>query len=443
MTSKEEVPEEASLPHLPPGPEKPYDINTTDESFPIVADYLAEFGDFVLVKPVTRNNNTILINNPDAVKAILVKNHENYIKGPGFERVKMLLGNGIIVSDGAFWRRQRRMIQPAFSRKCIDGLAKKMQKANQDLLSIWQEKADKGEIIDVSSDTSDLSLEIILRCLFSDDMDKLIAQEGENPFQILTYDLARDIQFVMKFRALKTLVQQLIDERRESEKRYDDFLEAFMEGVDKETGEGMTDKEIIDEVMTMIIAGHETGATTLNWAWYLLSQNSAEEKKLHEEVDNHVAGDIPTFDEVGNIPFSRQVIEEALRLYPPVWLYSRTAVEDDHIGGYDIPAGTNIFFTPYYLHRHPDYWDDPESFKPDRFVPGEVKKRHKFAFIPFSAGPRRCIGDYFSIVEMQIHLGTMAQKFKLEYVPGEKGVELDPQVNLRSKNSIMMKLIKR
>ena len=123
----------------------------------------------------------------------------------------MLLGNGIIVSDGAFWRRQRRMIQPAFSRKCIDGLAKKMQKANQDLLTLWQEKADKGEIIDVSSDTSDLSLEIILRCLFSDDMDKLIAQEGENPFQILTYDLARDIQFVMKFRALKTLVQQLID----------------------------------------------------------------------------------------------------------------------------------------------------------------------------------------------------------------------------------------
>jgi len=434
---------EAKLPNLPPGPDTPYDINTTDESFPIVADYIAEYGDFCLVKPVTRNNNTILINSPDAVKAILVKNHENYKKGPGFERVKMLLGNGIIVSDGAFWRRQRRMIQPAFSRKCIDGLARKMQKANEDLLQSWQQKADNNEVIDVSSETSDLSLEIILRCLFSDDMDKLIAQEGENPFQILTYDLARDIQFVMKFRALKTLVQQLMDERRESAKRYDDFLEAFMEGIDKETGEGMTDKEIIDEVMTMIIAGHETGATTLNWAWYLLSQNPAEEKKLHDEVDNNVAGDIPTFDEVGNIPFSRQVIEEALRLYPPVWLYSRTAIADDNICGYDIPAGTNIFFTPYYLHRHPDYWDEPEEFKPDRFSPEEVKKRHKFAFIPFSAGPRRCIGDYFSIVEMQIHLGTMTKKFKLEYVADEKGVELDPQVNLRSKNSIMMKLIKR
>lgn len=429
--------------NLPAGPDTPYDINTTDESFPIVADYIAKFGNFSLIKPVTRGNNTILINDPDAVKAILVKNHENYKKGPGFERVKMLLGNGIIVSDGAFWRRQRRMIQPAFSRQCIDGLATKMQKANQQWLQRWTEKADKGELLDVSSETSELSLEIILRCLFSDDMDKLIEQEGQNPFDILTYDLARDIQFVMKFRALKSLVQQFMDDRRESSNRYHDFLEAFMGAKDKDSGEGMTDKEIIDEVMTMIIAGHETGATTLNWAWYMLSQHPQEEEKLHIEVDNNIAGDIPTFEEVGQIPFSRQVIEEALRLYPPVWLYSRTAIADDNICGFDIPAGTNIFFAPYYLHRHPDFWDEPESFKPDRFAPEEVKKRHKFAFIPFSAGPRRCIGDYFSIVEMQIHLGTMAQKFKLEYVADEKGVELDPQVNLRSKNSIMMKLIKR
>jgi len=429
--------------NLPAGPETPYDINTTDESFPIVADYIAEYGNFSLIKPVTRGNNTILINDPDAVKAILVKNHENYKKGPGFERVKMLLGNGIIVSDGAFWRRQRRMIQPAFSRQCIDGLAIKMQVANQQWLERWTAKAEKGELLDVSSETSELSLEIILRCLFSADMDKLIEQEGQNPFEILTYDLARDIQFVMKFRALKSLVQQLMDDRRKSSIRYHDFLEAFMEAKDKETGEGMTDKEIIDEVMTLIIAGHETGATTLNWAWYLLTQNPAEEKKLHDEVDKEVAGDIPTFEEVAKIPFSRQVIEEALRLYPPVWLYSRTAIADDKVCGYDIPAGTNIFFAPYYLHRHPDFWDEPETFNPERFAADEVKKRHKFAFIPFSAGPRRCIGDYFSIVEMQIHLGTMAQKFKMEYVPDEKGVELDPQVNLRSKNSIMMKLIKR
>lgn len=427
---------------FPAGPDIPYDLNTTDESFPKVAEFIANYGDYCLIKPVSRAKNTILINDPDAVKYILVKNHENYHKGPGFERVKMLLGNGIIVSDGAFWRRQRRMIQPAFSRQCIDGLAKKMQRANQQWLEKWQLKAELNEVIDVTGEMSELSLEIILRSLFSDDMDKLIKQEGMNPFDVLTYDLARDIKFVMKFRALKSLVQQLMDERRQSETAYDDFLEAFMHAKDKETGEGMTDKEIIDEVMTLIIAGHETGATTLNWAWYLLSQNPSEEKKLHDEVDRVVSGDIPTFEEVGELQFSRQVIEEALRLYPPVWLYSRTAVADDKVGSYDIPAGTNIFITPYYLHRHPDYWVEPEKFTPDRFSPDEVKKRHKFVFIPFSAGPRRCIGDYFSIVEMQIHLGTMAKKFKLEFV-NENPVELDPQVNLRSKYNIMMKLTKR
>ena len=428
--------------NFPAGPDEPYDLNTTEESFPKVAEYIARYGDYCLIKPVSRAKNTILINDPDGVKTILVKNHENYEKGPGFERVKMLLGNGIIVSDGAYWRKQRRMIQPAFSRQCIDGLAKKMQKANQQWLAQWQEKADKGEVIDVTEEMSELSLEIILRTLFSDDLDALIKQEGSNPFSILTDDLVRDIQLAIRFRALKKLVQQLIDQRRQSASRYHDFLEAFIEATDKESGDKMTDSEIIDEVMTLIIAGHETGATTLNWAWYLLSQNPAEEKKLHDEVDKVVSGDIPTFEEVGQLQFSRQVIEEALRLYPPVWLYSRTAIADDVVGGYDVPAGTNIFFTPYYLHRHPDYWDEPEKFMPDRFAPDEVKKRHKFVFIPFSAGPRRCIGDYFSIVEMQIHLGTMAKKFRLEFV-NDKPVELDPQVNLRSKQNIKMKLIKR
>ena len=429
-------------PNLPTGPDTPYDINTTDESFPKVADYIAQFGDFCLIKPVSRGNNSILINSPDAVKTILVKNHENYKKGPGFERVKMLLGNGIIVSDGAFWRKQRRMIQPAFSRKCIDGLAKKMQKANLDWLAKWEKKATTGDTVNLTGEMSELSLEIILRCLFSDDMDKLIEQEGKNPFEVLTYDLARDIQFVMRFRALQTLVQQLIDERRHAAKRYDDFLEAFMEAVDKDSGEGMSDKEIIDEVMTMIIAGHETGATTLNWAWYLLAHNPVEEAKLQSEVDKEVVGDIPTFDEVGKLQFTQQVLEETLRLYPPVWLYSRTAINDDVVCGYNIPAGTNIFFAPYFLHRHPDHWDEPESFRPDRFSPEQVKLRHKFAFIPFSAGARRCIGDYFSLAEMQIHLGTMAKKFKLELI-SQDAIEIDPQVNLRSKTNIMMKITRR
>lgn len=437
MTSKT-----AKLMNLPAGPDEPFDLNMTEESFPKVAEYITKFGDYCLIKPVSRSQNTILLNDPDAVKHILVKNHENYEKGPGFERVKMLLGNGIIVSDGTYWRKQRRMIQPAFSRQCIDGLATKMQLANEQWLVSWQEKAENAEQIDITDEMSKLSLEIILRCLFGDDLDRLTEQEGVNPFSILTDDLTRDMQLVIRFRALRKLVQQLIDERREAKKPRHDFLEAFMDAKDKESGEGMTDGEIIDEVMTLIIAGHETSANTLNWAWYELSQNPSEEKKLHEEVDNVVAGDIPTFAETAELKFSKQVLEESLRLYPPVWLYSRTAIADDKVAGYDIPKGTNIFFTPYFIHRHPEHWEYPDSFTPEHFSAEAVKARHKFAFIAFSAGARRCIGDYFSIVEMQIHLATMAKKFKLEFV-NENPVELDPQVNLRSKYNIMMKLIKR
>ena len=428
--------------NLPAGPDAPFDLNMTEESFPKVAEYITEFGDYCLIKPVSRSHNTILLNSPDAVKHILVKNHENYEKGPGFERVKMLLGNGIIVSDGTYWRKQRRMIQPAFSRQCIDGLAKKMQLANEQWLVRWQKKAESSELLDVTDEMSLLSLEIILRCLFGDDLDRLIEQEGGNPFSILTDDLTRDMQLVIRFRALRKLVQQLIDERKETSEKHHDFLEAFMEAKDKESGEGMTDDEIINEVMTLIIAGHETSANTLNWAWYELSQNPEEEKKLHNEVDNVVAGDIPSFAETAELKFTKQVLEESLRLYPPVWLYSRTAIADDKVGEYDIPAGTNIFFTPYFIHRHPEHWDKPDSFHPEHFSVEAVKQRHKFAFIAFSAGARRCIGDYFSIVEMQIHLATMAKKFRLEFV-AENPVELDPQVNLRSKYNIMMKLIKR
>lgn len=428
--------------NLPPGPAEAFDLNTTELSFPKVAEYIKQYGDICLIKPVSRTQNSYLVNSPDAVKSILVKNHENYAKGPGFERVKMLLGNGIIVSDGAYWRKQRRMIQPAFSRKSIDEFAKKMQTANLKWLAEWEEKAKQDSTINITEEMSELSLEIILRALFSDDLDKLIKQEGGNPFSILTDDLTRDLQLAVRFRALKILVQQLIDERRQQPQEYDDFLDAFMKAIDKDSSEHMADNEIIDEVMTLIIAGHETGATTLNWAWYLVSQAPEVEDKLHAEVDRVVSGVVPSFEEVGELQYTRQIIEEALRLYPPVWLYSRTAINDDKIEGFDVPAGTNIFFSPYYLHRHPAYWKQPEVFMPERFSPEQVKQRHKFAFIPFSAGPRRCIGDYFSIVEMQIHLATMAKKFRLLFID-ENPVELDPQVNLRSKHNIIMKLVKR
>lgn len=427
---------------LPPGPAEPCDLNTTPESFEIIAGLLAEYGDICRLSSASRKADSYLVNNPDYLKHILVKNHQNYTKGVGFDRVKMLLGNGIIVSDGPFWRRQRRMIQPAFSRKVIAELSEQIKRCNLELLEQWEAKAEHGETINITGEASELALQIVLRSLFSDDLDTIIEQHNGNPFSILTEDMTRDMQLVLKFRALTKLILDLIEQRRRDKPERVDFLAMFMDSRDKETDEAMTDRELLDEVMTMIIAGHETSAITLNWVWYFMARYPEVEQKVHAEVDAANYELIPGFDDLEQLPYVKQVVEEALRYYPPVWLYTRRAVEDDQLGEYLVPAGTDIFISPYYLHRHPGYWPDAENFDPERFAEQNIRDQHKQSYIPFSAGPRRCIGDFFATVEMQMHIGLMARKFRLQ-LTDDSPLELEPAVNLRNKEPIYLKLVRR
>lgn len=426
----------------PPGPAEPVDLNTTVESFAVIERLLADHGDICRLHSSTRKSDSYLINHPDYIKHVLLKNHENYSKGVGFDRVKMLLGNGIIVSDGPFWRKQRRMMQPAFNRKVIGKLSEQIRRCNLQLLEQWQHMADGGELVNITDASSELALNIVLRALFSDDLDILIEQQGGNPFSILTEDMARDMQLVLKYRALGKLILGLIQTRRTEKPERVDFLAMFMDSRDKETGEAMSDQELLDEIMTMIVAGHETSAITLNWVWYFISQHPDVEKKIYDEVDNANLTDVPGFDDLEKLSYIKQVVEEALRIYPPVWLYSRKAINDDQFGNYFVPAGTDIFITPYFLHRHPQFWSDAETFDPDRFAEQAVKDRHKQAYIPFSAGPRRCIGDFFATVEMQIHVGLMAKTFRLEHRQ-DSPIELVPEVNLRIKHPLFMNLVKR
>lgn len=428
----------------PPGPTEAYDINTTDESFIFIEELFNEYGDIVRVKSSTRRSDTYLINNPEYIKHILLKNYLNYKKGVGFERVKMLLGNGIIVSDGAFWRKQRRLIQPAFSKAMIESQVEMVQKCNQERMEKWTALlgADSSAEIDISYEASDLALDIILRVLFSDDVDTLLEQSGENPFAFLTDDPTRDVQVVLKYRALMGVLLKLIQARRTTTKKYNDFVSVFVEARDKDTGEGMTDKELLDEVMTMIVAGHETSAITLTWVWYFIAKYPKVDKKIQDEiVDAGITG-APGFNDLDKIPYIKQVTEEALRLYPPVWLFSRKAIEADVLGSYQIPAGSDIFISPYYLHRNTDFWSQVEEYQPERFSAEVQKEQHKFSYIPFSAGPRRCIGDFFATVEMQIHVGLMAQAFRFELID-DKMPELEANINMRAKNPIMLKISKR
>jgi len=427
-------------PHLPPGPDTPYDLNTTAECFSQLQTWVEAYPDIFALTPVKRKDMSLFVNQPEYLKHILISNHEAYQKGVGFERVKMLLGNGIITSDGPFWRKQRRMIQPAFGKDVIASLTEQIKQLNLKLLEQWHDLAKQNAIINITDATNELALNIILRSLFSEDMDTVLKEAGHNPFAILTDSSSRDLKLAVKFRALTHLIADLIKKRRDNlDPERIDFLNIFIQARDKDSGEPMTDKEMIDEIMTLIVAGSETSATTMNWVWYCLSQHPEVAAKLHHEVDQASYDLIPGFEHVEELPYTRQVVEEVLRLYPPVWMYSRKAIKQDKLGEYDVMPGTDIFISPYFMHRHADFWPQPDKFDPARFETEAVKQRHRNAFIPFSAGPRRCIGDFFAMVEAQVHFGLMCRHFTMSHID-DHPIELAPEVNLRTKHPINMRL---
>ena len=424
------------------GPDEPFDINPDEATFAKLALWAQQYGDVVPVMPQLRKSPAFVLNHPDPIRHVLVANHRNYAKGVGFERVKMLLGNGIIGSDGDFWRSQRRMIQPAFHSKIIAALSKMMVRYNETKLAQWTQKAALGELIDLTSEMSELALEVILRALFSHDLDALVEAEGGNPFAILVEDGTRDLKLAMRFRALTHHVAAIMAKRREQCRTEHDFLSLLMETRDKDTQQPMSDKALIDEVMTIIVAGHETTAGTLNWAWYLLSQHRDVEITLHAEVD--ALPDSPVFENLAALRYTRQIFDETLRLYPPVWLFSRKAIGDDVLnlssGNVDIAAGSDIFLCPYLLHRDPRFWDQPEQFNPVRFSESQTYNRD--AYFPFSLGSRRCIGEFFSLVDMQLHFALLARHVRLRHVP-DKPIDIEPHINLRARHSILMKPVLR
>jgi len=239
------------------------------------------------------------------------------------------------------------------------------------------------------------------------------------------------------FRSLRKIVVQVIAQRRKENINSTDILGMLMEARDRESGRAMPDSQLVNEIMTIVVAGHETTASTLNWTWYSLSQHPEVEEKLSSEIVNLLAGGFPDLRDLPKFAYTRQVLEEAMRLYPPGWLMTRRALKDDHLGDYFVPAGTEIYISPYFIQRHPDLWEAPDCFNPDRFDPDHLQDRHSLTMLPFSAGPRNCIGEYLARIEMQIHLMTIAKSLRLRYVE-KKPLELEFGVNLRNKYDFIM-----
>src|SRR5262249_30059151 len=250
---------------------------------------------------------------------------------------------------------------------------------------------------------------------------------------------ARNLQFAYKFRQLGKVIADLVKRRRANGEEHPDFLGMLMTARDKETGDPMSERELIDEVMTLVVAGHETTASGLNWTWYLLSQHPDVDAKLHAELAA-VPGEIaPGLAQMEGLAYTHQGVDEALRLYPPGWLLSRRTIAPDTLSGYEIPAGTSVMLSPYLLHRHPRYWKDPDTFRPERFAPEHEAERPRFAYMPFAAGPRHCIGESFALYEMLVHLYKVARRYRLRYVP-DKPLELEAQINLRTRHPLHMRL---
>lgn len=423
----------------PPGPSEPIELRADADTLADLLRLQREYGNTsYLTTP--RGRHVYFVNEPDSLRRILVRDHGKYVKGPGFERVKLLLGNGIFVSDGAHWRRARTMAQPGFTRKKLRHLIELIVRSVHGRSAAWAAVAEHGDTLDITTEMSDFALELILRAIFSRDYDERIVINGENPFSFLSEEFSRDINLVLKFRALRDLILSIINDRRRSDGHDDyDFLSVYMSAVDK-SGAPFTDRELLDEVMTLIIAGFETSAGTLNWAWYLIASHPQVERRIVDEARSAISDSASLDrDSIGELAYLEQVLNETMRLYPPGWIFSRRATEDHSLGDYDVPAGTDIYISPYILHRTAEFWPDPETFDPDRFADENFDEHKQAAFIPFSLGPRRCIGEYFAMLEMKIHMALLVPRFHMQPI-GEGPPELDLGINLRSKGSIHLRL---
>ena len=421
----------------PPGPDQAVSLGIDAETLASLKAMQRQYGNLVsMVRPNGRL--AYFINEPDEVRRVLVRRHGSYRKGPGFERVKMLLGNGLIVSDGEIWRRSRTMIQPAFSRQNVHQLLRVMVECTDSRAVRWAQAASAGETINITAETCDFALELILVSIFGDDYERHIVTDGENPFAFLSRDSARDLGVVMKVRHLRELLMRIIAGRRAGAgSRHFDFLSMYLAATDK-AGRPFSDAELLDELMTLIVAGFETSANTLNWVWYLVAGHADVEARLLDEAER-ILPNVSALDAdaLAAMVYTQQVLEETLRLYPPVWLFTRRAHDADELEHFDVPPGTDIYLSPYVLHRTAEFWPDPERFDPDRFEIGDRPKKEQ-PFFPFSLGPRRCLGEYFSFLEMKVHLGFLLPRFRMHRVDDrDPGLELG--INLRSAEDITMR----
>jgi cytochrome P450 len=395
------------------------------------------------------NYRCFLLNDPKLAEHVLHDHSKNYAKQTrGYAALRTVLGNGLLTSEGSFWLRQRRLAQPAFHKERMAGWADVMVRDTSEMVDAWASRIAQRTPFDVHEDMMRLALRIVGEALLSVDVTGAVGAVGDSLDALLPLMMQRTSRIVpwpdwaplpshVKFkRALKQLddvVYGIIADRRQKGAG-EDLLGMFMTTTDADTGEQMNDAQLRDEVMTMLLAGHETTANALSWSFWLLGRSPQVERTLNEELKTVLQGRAPTIADVPKLKYTSAVINEALRLYPPVWALARRAEVDDVVGGVRIPKGSLVFMCPWVIHRNAQVWSDPEAFDPERWL-NDGKPKGRCAFMPFSSGPRKCIGDQFALLEAQLVLATLVPRVHLSLVP-DRTPEPDPLVTLRPKGGV-------
>jgi len=408
-----------------------------------------EYGDIVRYRLVTFYG--YLLSHPDYVEEVLVKNNANFIKGRGLRANGILFGNGLLTSEGELWLRQRRLAQPAFHRERIAAYGGVMLEYTPHMLEEWRD----GEERDISEEMMGLTLQIAARVFFGAYVGDEIPRVKSAFEEVSRQNVRRtrlfhlpdaiptpaNVRYNRAVRQLDSIICRIIEQRRGNAQDAGDLLSSLLQGRD-EDGNVMSSRQLRDEVITFFLAGHETTALALSWAWYLLAQHPEAESELVAELERVLAEREPTVDDLPALRYAEAVINEAMRLYPPTWLMVREAVHDCAIAGYHISSGSSVVFSQWVMHRDPRYFHKPERFSPDRWLGGLAKQLPRFAYFPFGGGPRLCIGAGFAMTETVLLLAAIARQFHFELVPGHPVVPM-PAITLRPQHGIKVRIVKR
>ncbi|MEM1121269.1 MAG: cytochrome P450, partial [Bacteroidota bacterium] len=395
-------------------------------------------------------NKIIATSEPDFMRYVLQTNHRNYKKGKAYDVLKLVLGNGLVTSNGKFWQKQRRLAQPAFHKKNLEDLFNAMGDTAKAYFQTLEDKRNKE--VDIAREMMTVTAQIALKALFSDNTEedlnavydsmteaqRYITDILNNPMKLLYFPFTgRKRQFQKDLTVLNEVVLKAIDKRRKSDQKYPDLLQMMMDATYEDSNEQMDDQQLMDEMITIFSAGHETSANGLAWTLHLLAQHPEIVAKMRKEIAQVVGDRLPNFQELRQLTYVRQVIDEGMRLFPPVWAVSRTAIEDDEYRGIKIKADSIIFCLIYNAHRREDLFENATQFDPDRFTPDKMKDWPKMSYLPFGAGPRLCIGNLFAIMEMQLLLVGLLQRFDFELVANQN-IDLEGLITLRPRYGIKM-----